>query len=556
MAIQLTYACGDLAEDVPRWSFSGASHEGITMGEATEVKPFAISAAVYDSVPGMPGSHFAGVVSGSVAHSSGAGAVVGFSFDTRDGSWEAAVAMSFESADLNATLRVQSGSACKEDGTRGSGTVSMKIGESSVVAGTASVLKRCGEFAAAWGLYLVDVAVDKAVIDAGRSATVKLTHIKASIASSPAVTHPSASFTDLVWVGTVGGVAELLLADAGGAQLVSSMRLTAAMTYTVNKGAFSLGSLNVAGRFEHSDGALQMSGDVTLTVPCEAGQPMVAGEVSFDVLGGGAVTVIGGRGTFSYACGGGLISLDASADGIWIAGAVQLTDAKAAVVFKGASLSAFTAHASGTVDVSTAGFVPGVAQIAPPSAQLGDDATTPSVSTTTTPSSSLTFFKKAGATEGISLGEVVVNVGLNLASSADVALAFSAVGSLGFVYPCGLGRRAYGAALLNGNVPDVLELKDFSVGVQYNCGELPESTPRFTASGSTTEGIVVGGGVVQPFALAVSVYSASEATGGKHRFAGIVSGSVKAGVGDNGQLGADVSFAFDTKVGRCRLTPS
>jgi len=48
----------------------------------------------------------------------------------------------------------------------------------------------------------------------------------------------------------------------------------------------------------------------------------------------------------------------------------------------------------------------------------------------------------------------------------------------------------------------------------------------------------------------------SEATGGKHRFAGIVSGSVKAGVGDNGQLGADVSFAFDTKVGRCRLTPS
>jgi hypothetical protein len=79
-----------------------------------------------------------------------------FAFDTRDGSWKAAVNVGFESSNLNATLAMSSGTECTETGTTLSGDISINFGEmfASNIIGRASGVKRCGEHAKA-GVVLI-----------------------------------------------------------------------------------------------------------------------------------------------------------------------------------------------------------------------------------------------------------------------------------------------------------------------------------------------------------------------------------------------------------------
>ena len=93
----------------------GSTRRGVKVA-GTTVAPFNIHAFVYtpstaSSSGGGTGAqpkktHFAGIVSGSVkSKTGGAGdlaADVSYAFDTRDGSWRAALAFSFESETIKA----------------------------------------------------------------------------------------------------------------------------------------------------------------------------------------------------------------------------------------------------------------------------------------------------------------------------------------------------------------------------------------------------------------------------------------------------------------------
>ena len=236
MTVKVAYACGELGADTPRWSFAMSSDEGIAVGDTT-LKPFTIGASVFSGT-NTSGTAFAGAVSGSGFTSSGLSADVGFTFDTRDGSWEAVASVEYNSEKLNMKLALGSASACKEAGTRGSGSVSVVIGESSVK-GSGSVLQRCGEWAELQGTYTLSAALEEAVITAGSAAVITLSDVTLDLVSLPGIYPASASLRDMDWRGSIAGVATLSLTKRGGededSAFTAGMQLTAAMQVSWTK---------------------------------------------------------------------------------------------------------------------------------------------------------------------------------------------------------------------------------------------------------------------------------------------------------------------------------
>ena len=132
------------------------------MRRYTTMKPFKLHAHVFTNVrqPGSASTGVSGIVSGAVDAAAGGGALatqVSFGFDTRDGSWSAAAELSFTSERITATAVIAASSACAEAGTLGTGTLSIAFGEagSSSLKADVTVVKRCGEWAAAQGLIMV-----------------------------------------------------------------------------------------------------------------------------------------------------------------------------------------------------------------------------------------------------------------------------------------------------------------------------------------------------------------------------------------------------------------
>jgi len=155
------------------------------------------------------------------------------------------------------------------------------------VRGSATVVKRCGQYAESHGLYSLEAKVSSAIFQIGASSTVTMEDAVVSL-DSDSTGDASASFSDLAWRGKVSGSAALNLPgvgdvsgnsddDAQGGGLAGSLKLTVAMTYTVEGGEFKFEGLVADGVFDYSSDALEMSGDVALTVPCARDQTTSVG---------------------------------------------------------------------------------------------------------------------------------------------------------------------------------------------------------------------------------------------------------------------------------------
>jgi len=111
---------------------------------------------------------FAGSVAGTVVLGTPStaehGALVDFAFDTRDGSWAAAVGYEIVSEHVNMTLKAGTASYCTAEGTYIKGAISVKIGDEGYLYGSARGARNCGDYRATKGVLNVRAAVDEAKI--------------------------------------------------------------------------------------------------------------------------------------------------------------------------------------------------------------------------------------------------------------------------------------------------------------------------------------------------------------------------------------------------------
>jgi len=111
---------------------------------------------------------FAGSVAGTVVLGSPStaehGASVDFAFDTRDGSWAAAIGYEIISEHVNMTLKAGTASYCTSEGTYITGAISVLIGDEGYLYGSARGARNCGDYRATKGVLNVRAAVDEAKI--------------------------------------------------------------------------------------------------------------------------------------------------------------------------------------------------------------------------------------------------------------------------------------------------------------------------------------------------------------------------------------------------------
>ena len=108
---------------------------------------------------------FAGSVSATMAFGDKHGASIEFMFDTRTGSWGAAVVYELMSPNVNLTIQAGvSVGTCKPEGIFLKGAVAVKIGEEGYLYGSARGAKHCGDYRRTKGVINVRAAVDDATI--------------------------------------------------------------------------------------------------------------------------------------------------------------------------------------------------------------------------------------------------------------------------------------------------------------------------------------------------------------------------------------------------------
>ena len=288
--MKVSYACGDIASDQPRWTVTGSTSIGIAVGSVT-LNPLKFSVFAFDGAgdgDGEPQTEFTGIISGVVDVDTGStaspGAEVGFAFDTRDKSWSASTGLGFESDNINATLQMQSSSGCSHKGTSGAGALSVRFFGGSTAEGTASVLKRCGEYAAKDGAYALRAALSTAVMRVTEGVSITLFDVSVSMDSEPssAQQQDSLSMLSIDWTGRMTAGASLSAAGSGSSSssrsssssdegLMASLTLSANMTFAVASGEVKFGTLALRGDFAYacSNNALVLSGSVNLAVPCQ-----------------------------------------------------------------------------------------------------------------------------------------------------------------------------------------------------------------------------------------------------------------------------------------------
>jgi len=470
--MKVSYACGDIASDQPRWTVTGSTSIGIAVGSVT-LNPLKFSVFAFDGAgggdgDGEPQTEFTGIISGVVDVDTGStaspGAEVGFAFDTRDKSWSATTGLGFESDNINATLQMQSSSGCSHKGTSGAGALSVRFFGGSTAEGTASVLKRCGEYAAKDGAYALRAALSTAVMRVTEGVSITLFDVSVSMDSEPssAQQQDSLSMLSIDWTGRMTAGASLSAAGSGSSSssrsssssdegLMASLTLSANMTFAVASGEVKFGTLALRGDFAYacSNNALVLSGSVNLAVPCqpsnenETGTNMVEGEVRVNVRSG-SVVIAGARAALTYGCGTGAVKVFGSVASVAV-GPVNLTGVKFNFIFADARMSDFTGAIAGTVDVT--------------SLSVGGFVSSDGPAATTTPESSVTLSRTAA--DGFQVGKLIVNLGIALRGEVDGGgggsgesrnQSWALNGTLRFVHPCGAGETISGAVTLNAHV--------------------------------------------------------------------------------------------------------
>ena len=386
LRVSVTYSCGALASDQPRFTASGGTDEGVTIAGIT-LNPLSVSADVFDgrdgddgNVSALGGGHggyeVSGSLSGSVQTSASGewevGADVLFAFDTRPSpaSWQMKTGVSYVSERLNATAHFssQGSGECDAAGTSGGGSVSIAfapglVSGSSTVQATATATKRCGSFAKSKGIFAMQASIAKAVVPLlGGDAVVTLTDVTLSLVSSgggstdnDTSTSTSVRFDELDWSGVAKADAslELLALHGGGdahahadgsttstptptssAGLLAKISFSADLAFEVIRGDASFRSLSVTGELVYAGAHLALRANVRFEAPCTLSGELV--ELSFDGAAADSIaSVTNVTGSVSYECGGKL-SIAADAGSIEIAPALLLTDVSVRLVFEDA----------------------------------------------------------------------------------------------------------------------------------------------------------------------------------------------------------------------------
>jgi hypothetical protein len=284
------------------------------------------------------------------------------------------------------------------------------------------------------------------------------------------------SFDDLEWSAHVMGTAELQLANSGGDDdeqdaLTAHVTLNAEHTFSVSRGAYKFGSLRVNGYFAYTGDALELSGAVTFTLPCQDETPMATGEMRLGVRGGAgdALSVVGGYGTLKVMCNDGGIFVAGGAAKI-TAGPVTMTDVVLTLDFSDKSLKNFGGRLSGVIDVTFDNVVVG------PS--LGGGAAGGGDADAAAAVSKSFVDVRMSEVNGFELTKTTVVIPFNINSESSGGMKFSAVGTLEMTYPCGTGERAHASATLAATVPDALDVKALVVSATYTCGDITADQPR------------------------------------------------------------------------------
>ena len=520
LVIAVVYNCGEnLPADTARLVVTGSTTEGIEVGKVpgkVTLRPLRFGASVFftEDAAGVADTHFAGVVSGSVATEVGSAAVgadVAFAFDTRDGSWEAATAMAYTTEKLNATLNLAHASSCREAGTAGSGSLSVAFGEADVLQAQASVLKRCGKYAIASPVYEMHARVTSAKIQMSDAVALSLSDVGVSFVSSSCAFGAdcaSAKFAEFLWKGNVTASAVLDIAAVAGDSSSSSdskeddvmanVKLTTTLQFSVENNVPKFEDLSVIGTFAHSKGDLELSGSVAVHLPCpdDLSGNLFTGSVKIGFKSQ-SVKVVNGHGVLAYKCRGGVMALIGSADKI-IAGPATFTDVS--MEFNIANMRTFDGNVFGTIDVSLLS-----SSVKLPAEALKGAAASPpgGKDDSPTPRSSVLF--SSTPETGFVLGKLTINVGFAY-QTKDGQLAITQ-GILAYVHPCETGETASAKATLDANMPGKLVVKDFAMSVLYACGDLTADQPRWTVSGETTAGVKVVSATVNPFQMNAYVYN-------------------------------------------------
>jgi len=312
LAAPMVYHCGVLPADgsVPRWTAT-AAHTGALDVGGTRLSHVVISVASYNVASSASSAEtpsdaaavgsgptegttatsssqiaLAGVVSGTVVAGASKGTVAGFFFDTRDGSWSAAVEFSYSSDAVEAAVMFATASACTAQGAVGSGSLSITFAEQSGgggggLGGVVGAVKRCGKFAEEDGTY--DFAVKgvsgELALDAG-GVVVRVTDAQLTLhAATSTTSKPEPGFGDYLWKGKIS-------ADEVSIHLVSAgLTLTgsAEVVFTVSKGQPALKQLTAAVVLSYANGPVSLGGPVAVNWPCAASRPLIKGVVSLNI---------------------------------------------------------------------------------------------------------------------------------------------------------------------------------------------------------------------------------------------------------------------------------
>ena len=525
LSAKVLYTCGNITSPgTPRWTVDVYAVEGrlIKIG-GVEVRDFVIGGSYYPAGSAKaygPSSTrddgFSGYVSGSVAASS-VNSVVAYQFDTRDGSWAASAALTYTSELLDATVMFEATSSCTMDGTRGSGSIALHIGDEGEIHGAVSAVRRCGDYAIAAGTYDITAQVIGDIRFGSDRVVIKKSLLKlhAGVAESRYAPQSEPGFADYPWMGQLNAAVEVVFNGIG---------LTAAgsvvMSVNIVGGRPRMDMFEGTLMFELERKPIALHGEVVVVMPCGVNDtPLFTGKLSLDVAAG-AFDLDGAAAEVTYDCVGKTLSVEGRVESVEV-GPATLTDVTVSLVLWN-NLTYFEGNITGSISLSKLqrqGAMPD-----------GGGRSGGGISAT----AKMSISKDQN---GIIVGQLVIRVDVNMRVGSK-GMMFGLVGSLEAVYPCLTNMTCRGTATFSADVPGTLELSSLKADVTYHCGNISAVLPRWQFNVWSVDPVHVGMVTLSDFQLAGDIFDVG--------VVGLVTGTVSTELG-GGDFGAMTGFSFDTR---------
>ena len=513
----VVYNCGNTTADQPRWSLEVASSAPIMLG-SKQVSELFISASSFSS------GGLTGVLYGAVE---GAGAV-SYAFDTRDNSWEVGVSFEYSSKLATASIMFAHANTCKEEGTVGSGTLAISLGDGGKLEGSVSAQKRCGEFAERDGVYNItsrvagDVSFNSGVTVHVKEAVLSLRSGPESVNASTD-TAAAPGFGTYMWEGDVQvGLVQIDIQAIG-----MTLSGTAEVGFTVDNGVPSIGDVSAEVGLEYRNGPVVLTGRVQVNLPCgsKAGAPMLMGNLSLDMTTD-LTTVKGATAKMVYDCTTAQLLVRASVEHAAV-GVATMKDVQISLDMSGPKLRYFTGEISASID--------SFGELMPTGLPNLDAVEAP-------PSSFVVSLAKdvSGFRVGKIQGSVLVSKKIKGPQLADQHFSFT--GTLDFTYPCVAGESLTGSLLFSGVVSDRFQFDGLNASIVYYCGDIGSGHPRLAIDMDIGDGARLAGLQVKSMHLSARAF----AMGATSDLA--LQGTISASL-ENEDIGADMHFSFDTRDG-------